>query len=184
MVFPDNDPCLTFRGKPTGMQQVLKERGLLRRKLLMKYFKEQRSLVQEVIENAGHICLFLPKYHCKINFIEYFWGAVKRCLREHCNYTFATLKENMPKAMASVSVQLIRKWKHRVWRFIDAYKDGLGATDAQRKVKEFSSRKYKSHQDPCLLGLRSDPESGQILGKFCERSNRNPDKFGGGSRKA
>ena len=32
-----------------------------------------KSLVQEVIEAAGHICIFLPKFHCELNFIEFFW---------------------------------------------------------------------------------------------------------------
>ncbi|KAF7319820.1 hypothetical protein MKEN_00764700 [Mycena kentingensis (nom. inval.)] len=166
--FAVNHARCELRGKPKGMQQVLRERGLLRRGLVMKCpgkcgdratdccarrildlqpdFKEQKSLVQEVIEAAGHICIFLPKYHCEINFIEYFWGAVKRYLREHCDYTFATLKENLPKAMASISVELIRKWEHRAWRFIDAYSQGLDAKDAQRQVKKFSSRKCKSHR--------------------------------------
>src|SRR6267143_5962841 len=71
-------------------------------------FIEQKSLVQEVIEKAGHLCIFLPKFHCELNFIELFWGAVKRYLREHCDYTFETLKENMPKALASVSVETIQ----------------------------------------------------------------------------
>ncbi|EJF62531.1 hypothetical protein DICSQDRAFT_57959, partial [Dichomitus squalens LYAD-421 SS1] len=95
---------------------------------------------------AGHICIFLPKFHCEINFIEYFWGAVKHYLREHCNYTFDTLRENMPKALWSVSVELIRKWEYRAWRFIDAYTEGLGAREVQKKVEEFSSHRYKSHR--------------------------------------
>jgi hypothetical protein len=44
-----------------------------------------------------------------MNFIEYFWGAVKKWLQEHCDYTFDTLVKNMPKAMASVLTELIRK---------------------------------------------------------------------------
>jgi hypothetical protein len=40
-------------------------------------FTEQKSLIQEVIEKAGHLCIFLPKFHCELNFIEFFWGAVK-----------------------------------------------------------------------------------------------------------
>ena len=52
----------------------------------------------------------------------------------------------MPKALASVSVELIRKWEHRAWRFIDAYGSGLDAKEAQKQVKAFSSRKYKSHR--------------------------------------
>ncbi|KAI5822465.1 hypothetical protein K523DRAFT_408518, partial [Schizophyllum commune Tattone D] len=51
----------------------------------------------------------------------------------------------MPKALASVSVELIRKWEHRTWQFIDAYGSGLDAKEAQKQVKAFSSRKYKSH---------------------------------------
>ncbi|KAL1684854.1 hypothetical protein GGG16DRAFT_129725 [Schizophyllum commune] len=91
--------------------------------------------VSQTSWSNGHICIFLPKFH---------W-AVKRWLREHCDYTFETLKANMPKALASVSVELIRKWEHRTWQFIDAYGSGLDAKEAQKQVKAFSSRKYKSH---------------------------------------
>jgi hypothetical protein len=31
-----------------------------------------QPLVQEVIEAAGHLCLFLPKFHCELNYIEFF----------------------------------------------------------------------------------------------------------------
>jgi hypothetical protein len=67
-------------------------------------FQEQKSLVQETIEAAGHLCIFLPKFHCKLNFIEFFWGAVKRYLQEHCNYTYDGLRANIPKALASVEL--------------------------------------------------------------------------------
>jgi len=43
-------------------------------------FTEQKSSVQEVIEAVGCLCIFLPKFHCKLNFIEFFWGAVKKYL--------------------------------------------------------------------------------------------------------
>ena len=32
---------------------------------------ELKSSVQEVIGTAGHLCI-LPKFHCKLNFIEFF----------------------------------------------------------------------------------------------------------------
>ena len=40
-------------------------------------FLQQKFLVQEVIEQAGHLCILLPKFHCELNFIEFFWGSVK-----------------------------------------------------------------------------------------------------------
>ena len=101
MIFVKDHP--KFPNEPKGMKQVLLEHGLWVDGLTLKCcqgectvgsvdcctkrmlelqpdFKEQRSLVQEVIEEAGHIYIFLPKFHCELNFIEYFWGAVKRYL--------------------------------------------------------------------------------------------------------
>lgn len=109
-------------------------------------FKSQKSLVQEVITKAGHLCIFLPKYHCELNFIEFFWGAVKKYLRNNYDYTFATLQENLPKALASVDLSTIRKWEHRMIRWMEAYRTGLNAKDAQFEVQKFSSRRYKSHR--------------------------------------
>ncbi|KIK92496.1 hypothetical protein PAXRUDRAFT_792738, partial [Paxillus rubicundulus Ve08.2h10] len=64
-------------------------------------FKVQKFLIQEVIKNAGHLCIFLPKFHCELNFIEFFWGKAKKYLHDPCDYTFQTLKENLPHALAS-----------------------------------------------------------------------------------
>jgi transposase len=75
-------------------------------------FQDQISLVQEVIEDAGHLCIFLPEFHCELNSIEFFWGAVKRWLRENCKYTFKTLQENLPEALQSVELATIQKWEH------------------------------------------------------------------------
>lgn len=172
MVFPPDHP--QFPGLPKGMQQVLVERGLNRRGLVMSCkkktdglgekcppgatdccakqilalqpdFQEQKSLVQEVVEDAGHLCIILPKFHCELNFIEFYWGAVKHYLRKNCDYTFATLQMNIPDALLSVPVELIRKWEHRMWQWIAAYEGGLDAKNAIIRVQEFSSRKFASH---------------------------------------
>ena len=168
MTFPSDHP--DFPDQPKGMKQVLVECGLWIHKLQMLCpasekcvhdatsccatrildlqldFKEQCSLVQEVIAQAGHLCIFLPKFHCELNFIEFFWGAVKKYLRDYCDYTFNTLQANMPIVLASVELSTIRKWEHRMVQWMEAYKSGLGAKDAQVRVKVFSSKMYKSHR--------------------------------------
>lgn len=40
------------------------------------------------------------KFHRELNFIELFWGAVKRYLRGVCDYRFTQLEENMSNAVS------------------------------------------------------------------------------------
>ncbi|KJA16237.1 hypothetical protein HYPSUDRAFT_193377 [Hypholoma sublateritium FD-334 SS-4] len=71
---------------------------------------------------------------------------LKRYLREHCDYTFPTLQANLPIALGSINKLLIRKWQNRMMRWVDAYRDGLNAKNAQIRVQAFSSKKYTSHR--------------------------------------
>lgn len=41
-------------------------------------FVAEKPLLQLLIEQAGHKCLFLPKFHCELNPIEMVWGQTKR----------------------------------------------------------------------------------------------------------
>ena len=41
-------------------------------------FRNEKPLLQLIIEGAGHTCLFLPKFHCELNPIELVWGQAKR----------------------------------------------------------------------------------------------------------
>jgi hypothetical protein len=44
---------------------------------LQSDFMNEKPLLQMVIEEAGHICLFLPKFHCELNPIELYWSFIK-----------------------------------------------------------------------------------------------------------
>lgn len=164
MIFPSNHT--TNPNDTKGIKAVLMERSLYQAKLrgkcekkcesnaccnkrileLQPDFTEQKSLVQETIEAAGHLCLFLPKFHCELNPIEYFWGMVKKYLRDNCDYSFDGLKENLPKALNSVHIHTVRRWEHRLFCWMNAYREGLGSVEAQLQVKTFSSKKYTSHR--------------------------------------
>lgn len=45
---------------------------------LQEDFKNEKPLLQLIIEQAGHKCLFLPKYHCELNPIEMVWAQMKQ----------------------------------------------------------------------------------------------------------
>jgi hypothetical protein len=112
-------------------------------------FKEQKPLIAEIVEKSGHLCLFLPKFHCELNIIEYFWGAAKRYTREQCDYTFESLKVVVPAALASVPVEMMRRWEQRQIRWMNAYRKGLDCTAADADVRKLSIRaqkKFTSHR--------------------------------------
>jgi hypothetical protein len=97
--YPPDHP--TMPGWFKGMEQIIRERGLWPdgglpceclgfrcpegrtdcccRRLLFNQpdFVFQKSQLEELVESCGHICDFYPKYHCELNFIEQYWGAVK-----------------------------------------------------------------------------------------------------------
>jgi len=44
---------------------------------LQENFLTEKPMIQSIIEEAGHVCLFLPWFHCKLNTIELLWGFGK-----------------------------------------------------------------------------------------------------------
>jgi hypothetical protein len=121
MVFSSNHP--KYSNQPKGIKQILIEKGLWHNGLrlecklckgknkqidstrincyarkimsLQPDFLVQKSELKTVIEEVGHKCIFYPKFHCELNFIEMYWGAAKRYTREHCDYTWNGLQKTI-----------------------------------------------------------------------------------------
>ena len=69
-------------------------------------FLNEKSQLEIEIVKRGHECIFYPKFHCELNYIEYFWAAVKRYTQENCNYSFAELETTVIAGLESVSLEL------------------------------------------------------------------------------
>ncbi|KZT23214.1 hypothetical protein NEOLEDRAFT_1069814, partial [Neolentinus lepideus HHB14362 ss-1] len=104
-------------------------------------FREEKPLLQIVIEEAGHKCYFLPKFHCELNPIEMYWGWMKARLRVAADGTFPTAKRLVPEILDSCPTNTIRAFFRKAWRYMDAYRRGLNAKQA-----EFAVKKYHSHR--------------------------------------
>ena len=108
LYFPPDHPNVNLRGIFKGMAVILEERGFgdvsrLRaeckgfkcapaetrcccRRILYTQpdFADVESLLEKHCRDCGiHAILFLPKFHCELNFIEQCWGQAKSIYRTY-----------------------------------------------------------------------------------------------------
>ncbi|KIJ21177.1 hypothetical protein PAXINDRAFT_51730, partial [Paxillus involutus ATCC 200175] len=119
----------TASGMPKGLKSVLEERGFdvtgLKTKcspvcpfestgccmarLLSRQddFVNQVSMLEKFIDEAGHLCIFLPKFHCELNPIEMYWGWCKYRYREVSKPNFAAAKQAAAEILDSCPVEVL-----------------------------------------------------------------------------
>lgn len=86
-------------------------------------------------------CFGPLQFHPELNPIERCWGKAKQYARAHCDYSFPSLLGIASDAVASVSLDLMRKYFRKVRDYHRAYIEGKDVLEAQTLVK-----KYKSHR--------------------------------------
>ncbi|KIO12001.1 hypothetical protein M404DRAFT_125666 [Pisolithus tinctorius Marx 270] len=153
----------TVDGKPRGLQSVLEERGFdvhgLRAKcapvcpfestgccmawLLSQQddFCNQISMLEQLIKDSGHECIFLPKFHCELNPIEMYWGWCKYRYRQATKVNFAAAKEAVLDVLDSCPLEVICRFINRSYRFMSAYRLGLSG-----RAAEWAVHKQKQHR--------------------------------------
>ena len=92
-------------------------------------------MLETVINAASHKVIFYPKFHCELNYIEHYWGAVKRVYSGELPVLVSGAGED------SVELKTIRRFAARSKRRMMAYINGL--TVGQR---EYAGKRYKSHR--------------------------------------
>ncbi|KAF9489413.1 hypothetical protein BDN71DRAFT_1529516 [Pleurotus eryngii] len=111
-------------------------------------FKNQPSMLKTLIHAARHKVIFLPKFHCKLNPIEMYWGWCKYCYRQADKKSFQQAKEAAELYLNACPVEVIRRFVNRSWRFMSAYRCGLTG-----RVAEWAVRKQKGHHTVSGLAM-------------------------------
>jgi len=104
-------------------------------------FQTEKSMLEHIIVQVGHEIIFYPKFHCELNYIEYYWAAVKRYTRENCKYSFTELEKTVLKSLNTVDIKTIRRFADRSKRWLMAYINGLTA-----EQRAYAEKEYKSHR--------------------------------------
>lgn len=123
-------------------------------------FVNVKSMLEIQCEARGFTVIFLPKFHCELNFIEQVWGYAKRIYRHYpASSREADLERNLVAALESVPLESMRKYvslsfylihqyltdisrfSTRSSRFMDAYEKGLNG-----KLAAWAAKKYPGHR--------------------------------------
>ncbi|CAB1098143.1 unnamed protein product [Ectocarpus sp. CCAP 1310/34] len=113
----------------------------------LKAFKMELNKIEKMFKKAGHICIFLAKYHPELNAIERYWGYVKHLLRLHCEYSLKHMLKILPGALSGVPLRFMRGWSRVTWLYLEAYDEGLVDYLEVRDLK-----KWLSHRSPTERG--------------------------------
>ncbi|EGN96747.1 hypothetical protein SERLA73DRAFT_75611 [Serpula lacrymans var. lacrymans S7.3] len=100
---------------------------------------------QKYIEGRGHICMYLPKFHCELNPIEMLWGFMKYRYRKVSDGKFLTAKVLVPQCLNMCDTITIRRFFRKTWRYMDSYSKGLDAYQTAFAVKVFKSHRRVGH---------------------------------------
>ena len=104
-------------------------------------FKIDKCWLEETVESLGCSLIFLPKFHCELNFIEMLWGSVKAQLRRQCTFSFKELGERLPFQLDNIPVALVKKVNRHCIRYMDVYRAGLIGPELDYAVKRFRGHK-------------------------------------------
>ncbi|KAG2339807.1 hypothetical protein BDR05DRAFT_891223 [Suillus weaverae] len=107
---------------------------------LQEDFATKKPMIQHYIESCGHVCMFLSKFHCKLNPIE-LWGYAKYCYHKASDRKFTTVKVLVPQCLNMCETLNIRWFFRKTWCCMDAYRKGLDS-----RQTAFTVHKYKSHR--------------------------------------
>ena len=144
MVLPD--------GRPKGMKLVLQEKGVntqgmnaaKMRETLNKYedFANKRSLLEEIVESRGHLCMFYPKYHCEFNPIERCWCHAKKHTRAHATGFMLRLRKTVHEGLDSCTPELIKKFMRKSEDYVGVFREGSTCWNVDQTVKEYKSHRH------------------------------------------
>ena len=103
MEWPDSEDDHTG-WESEGDESVLEERGVDTHGMKAEQMRQELRkfedfscdgvpLVEEMLIGRGHMCVFIPKFHCELNPIERCWCHAKKYTRAHCNGSIIRLRK-------------------------------------------------------------------------------------------
>ena len=105
-------------------------------------FANVPSLLEITCKPRGFKVIFLPKFHCELNFIEQCWGYAKRLYHLNPESSWEdVLQRNALEALEAIPIDTMQRFANRSSQFMNAYSRGLNGRQAV-----WAARKYRGHR--------------------------------------
>jgi hypothetical protein len=133
-------------------------------------FVAQKEWLREVIEDAGCLIIYYPKFHCEFNFIELTWGYMKAYLRRNCAFNYRQLVEQIEELLSpdGISLEKTQNFARFCYRFMDGYRKGLSGP-----ILDYTLKKCKKHRSiPNDIIERVQGENGEYAKYVASKQRR------------
>ena len=97
-------PELSLKGKLSSEGGLRGETSGLKVMERQSDFQWEPCALSQYITNHGGSCLFTPKFHPELNFIERAWGRAKWFLRLFCDYSYPGVKARLAFALGLLKI--------------------------------------------------------------------------------
>lgn len=108
-------------------------------------------MVEMFSKKAGHLCIFLPKYHPELNTIRGYWGYMKHPLRLHRN---SHMPKILPDALSGIFVDFIRAYSRVSPLCIEAYDVRLVDYLKYRDLKDWKTHRSSTDKGDSVMLAR------------------------------
>ena len=126
-------------------------------------FQNEPTSLERIV-GARHWPLFLPKFHCELNWIERYWGAAKRYCRKHCGYSLVALRAMVPICLSqsldelpadlrgspelpACPVYAQRRHARVSWQYFAEYLKGVNCCEAVMNVGQKRTSRHRDMSD-------------------------------------
>ncbi|KAF8219520.1 hypothetical protein L208DRAFT_1339469 [Tricholoma matsutake] len=105
-------------------------------------FAHVDTILEATCNAHGFKVIFLPKFHCELNFIEQCWGYAKRIYQLNPESSREDhLERNALAALDAIPLKTMCRFANCSSHFMDAYERGLNGRQAA-----WAARKYRGHR--------------------------------------
>ena len=108
-----------------------------------KDFLEEESMLTKLVKKRGHLALFLPKFHCELNWAELFWSKSKSFVRQQVDGTWKAMVQAIWLSFGcrNIPIDLSHRFFRKCREIMGLYKHNLSGAFATYCQKSFNGHR-------------------------------------------